>query len=57
MKSTFFTVGIDASAGGLQFVEALLSHRPERINLALVVMQHLDPRHQSIVPTLLGRAT
>lgn len=53
----FHVVGIGASAGGLTALENLLGHMPEKVNLALVIVQHLDPKRKSIMPTLLGRST
>ncbi len=50
-------VGIGASAGGLEALEQFLSRIPLGSNLALVVIQHLDPTHQGIMPELLQRVT
>mgnify|MGYP000910477914 CR=1 FL=1 len=50
-------VGIGASAGGLEAVTELLQSLPANPGIALVVMQHLDPTHESALPSLLGRAT
>ncbi len=50
-------VGIGASAGGLEALEQFLSRIPLGSNLALVVIQHLDPTHQGIMPELLQRIT
>ena len=50
-------VGIGASAGGLDALERFLRrvHRPS--GLAFVLVQHLDPEHESILPEILGRDT
>src|SRR3954469_16424664 len=49
-------VGVGASAGGLEALETLL--RDLRLdNLALVIVQHLAPDHESLLPTLLARAS
>ncbi len=48
-------VGIGASAGGLEALFELLEHLPERIGMAFVLVQHLDPNHQSLLSEVLGR--
>ncbi len=50
-------VGIGASAGGLEAFRQLLSHLPERTGLAFVLIQHLDPAHESQLADLLSKAT
>jgi len=50
-------VAIGASAGGLEALTAVLSALPTDIALAFVVIQHLDPKRQSILPELLARKT
>ncbi|MEM1428573.1 MAG: chemotaxis protein CheB [Pseudomonadota bacterium] len=50
-------IGIGASAGGLEAFQTLLSHLPERHDLALVLVQHLDPDHESLLPELLSKRT
>ncbi len=50
-------VGIGASAGCLEALEPFLKGVPPRSGLALVIVQHLDPTHQDILPELLQRAT
>ncbi|MDO9080889.1 MAG: chemotaxis protein CheB, partial [Desulfuromonadales bacterium] len=53
----FPIVGIGASAGGLEALEIFLSQVPPGSGLALVIIQHLDPTHQGIMPELLQRVT
>jgi two-component system CheB/CheR fusion protein len=53
----FPIVGIGASAGGLEALEIFLSHVPPDSGLAFVIVQHLDPTHQGIMPELLQRVT
>jgi two-component system CheB/CheR fusion protein len=53
----FPIVGIGASAGGLEALEIFLSHVPPGSGLAFVIVQHLDPTHQGIMPELLQRVT
>ncbi|TMV92140.1 chemotaxis protein CheB [Thioclava sp. BHET1] len=53
----FYIVGIGASAGGLEAISELLE--PARANdpYAFVVVQHLDPNHDSLLAELLDRQT
>ena len=53
----FFVVGVGASAGGLGAVSEVLKRLQVRCNLAVVIVQHLDPDHESILVELLHRAT
>lgn len=48
-------VGIGASAGGLDALSRLLSHLPNDTGLAYVVVQHLDPVHESALAEIPGR--
>ncbi|HEY1207071.1 MAG: chemotaxis protein CheB [Bryobacteraceae bacterium] len=50
-------MGIGASAGGLEACTALLKALPANSGMAFVVVQHLDPHHQSLLRELLSRAT
>jgi len=50
-------VGIGASAGGLEAMTDILHTLPEDIGAALVFIQHLDPKHASMLTELLARAT
>ncbi|MFO7550005.1 MAG: chemotaxis protein CheB [Haliea sp.] len=50
-------VGIGASAGGLAPLEAFLGNTPAHSGMAYVVVQHLDPTHQTLLSELLQRAT
>ena len=53
----FSVVGIGASAGGLEACSALLKNLPLDTGFAYVVVQHLDPSHESLLPALLARVT
>jgi two-component system CheB/CheR fusion protein len=53
----FTVVGIGASAGGLEAFTALLRHLPTDTGMAFVLVQHLDPTHESILTTLLSKTT
>lgn len=50
-------VGIGASAGGLEAMSDLLRYLPATTGMALVVVQHLDPHHESALPELLAGKT
>ena len=50
-------MGIGASAGGLEAFSALLKHLPLDTGMGFVLVQHLDPVHDSALTQLLGRET
>ena len=50
-------VGVGASAGGLGAFQNLLSALPEGHGLALILVQHLDPDHESLLSELLSKKT
>jgi len=50
-------VGIGASAGGLEVFKLLLADLPADTGLAIVFIQHLDPKHHSMLAGILARAT
>ncbi len=50
-------VGIGASAGGLEAFSELLHHLPEKTGMAYVLVQHLDPKHESGLREILARTT
>ena len=52
----FPIVGIGASAGGLEAFSQLLSTVPEDTGIAFVLVQHLDPQHESLLTELLTPA-
>jgi two-component system CheB/CheR fusion protein len=54
---SFPIVGIGASAGGLEALERFLSHVPKNSGIAFVIVQHLDPTREGIMPELLQRTT
>jgi len=53
----FPIVGIGASAGGLEAFSELLRHLPEKSGMAFVLVQHLDPKHESVLREILARTT
>jgi two-component system CheB/CheR fusion protein len=50
-------VGIGASAGGLEAIEAFFKHMPSDSGVAFVVIQHLSPDHKSLMAELLSKRT
>jgi two-component system CheB/CheR fusion protein len=50
-------VGIGASSGGLEAFTQLLRQMPVDTGLGFVLVQHLDPQHDSALAQLLTRAT
>src|SRR6185503_19172381 len=46
-----------ASAGGLKAIGYILSKLPRDFPAALLIVQHLDPRHPSYMAQILGRLT
>jgi two-component system chemotaxis response regulator CheB len=56
-ETAFDVVALASSAGGLEALRALLSVLPCDFPAAIVVVQHLDPDHQSMMAEILGRAS
>lgn len=50
-------VALAASAGGLTALSIILSALPADFPAALLVVQHLDPRHRSLMAEILSRRT
>ncbi|SHJ53085.1 two-component system, chemotaxis family, CheB/CheR fusion protein [Palleronia salina] len=50
-------VGIGASAGGLEALREMFSAFREPADMAFVVVQHLDPTHESLMAQLIERYT
>jgi two-component system chemotaxis response regulator CheB len=50
-------VAIACSAGGLSALARLLSALPTAFRAPILLVQHLDPRHRSLLPQVLGRST
>ena len=53
----FPVVGIGASAGGLDAFKKLLKAIPDDSGMAYVLVQHLDPSHESMLVELLQKVT
>lgn len=50
-------VGVGASAGGLEEFKRLFQNMPVDTGMTFVLVQHLDPTHESMMVELLGRYT
>lgn len=53
----FEVVAVAASAGGLNALSRVLGDLPEEFSAPLLVVQHLDPRHKSLMAQILARRT
>ena len=53
----FPVVGIGASAGGLDACTKLVGALPPTTGMAFILVQHLDPTHESMMPELLAHHT
>jgi two-component system CheB/CheR fusion protein len=60
-RKAFPVVGIGASAGGLEPLEAFFANippdKPPNVDMAFVVIQHLGPKHKSIIGEILKKDT
>ena len=57
MPDNFDIVALAASAGGLKALTDVLAALPGSFPASLVVVQHLDPRHRSLMADILSRRT
>ncbi|MBD2080314.1 chemotaxis protein CheB [Leptolyngbya sp. FACHB-17] len=55
--ASFPVIGIAASAGGLEAFTELISHLPADTGMAFVLIQHLSPNYESLLPEIIGRIT
>lgn len=53
----FPVIGVGASAGGLEAFKRFLSSIPLGSGIAYVLVQHLAPRHESLLPEILTKYT
>jgi len=56
-RMTMAIVGVGASAGGLEAVAELLGALPAVTGMAYIVVQHLDPKHESLLSEILAKKT
>lgn len=54
---SFLVVGVGASAGGLEAFTQLLGGLPPKPGMAFVLVQHLDPQHQSMLADILSKTS
>jgi two-component system chemotaxis response regulator CheB len=57
MPPAFDIIALAASAGGLKALTDVLAALPADFPAPLVVVQHLDPRHRSLMAEILGKRT
>jgi two-component system, chemotaxis family, protein-glutamate methylesterase/glutaminase len=55
--TAFDVVAIASSAGGIAAIGHILESLPAGFSAAIVVVQHLDPRHRSLMAEILRRRT
>jgi two-component system, chemotaxis family, CheB/CheR fusion protein len=53
----FLTAAIGASAGGIEAFNELITNLPPDTGMAFVLIQHLDPKHHSILTELVSKET
>ncbi len=56
-KDDFLVVAVGAAAGGIEACKELVEYLPSDAGMAFVVIQHLDPKHESILAELLSKKT
>ncbi|MDJ0636663.1 MAG: chemotaxis protein CheB [Xenococcaceae cyanobacterium MO_188.B29] len=56
-KAAFDIVALASSAGGLNALTQVLASLPGDFPAAIVIVQHLDPRHRSLMADILSRRT
>jgi two-component system, chemotaxis family, protein-glutamate methylesterase/glutaminase len=56
-RPAFEIVAVAASAGGLNALSLLVGALPREFPAALLIVQHLDPRHRSLIADILSRRT
>lgn len=55
MAPQFDVVAIGASAGGIEALSTLTASLPGDFPVPVLIVQHMDPRHKSLLAALLGR--
>ncbi len=55
--ANFGIVAIAASAGGLKAVSKVISTLPANFPVPIAIVQHLDPKHRSLMADILSRRT
>lgn len=54
-QAQFPVVGVGASAGGLEALKLFISALPNDLGMSFVLIQHLDPKHESLSSEILAR--
>ena len=57
MDAPFPIVGVGASAGGVEALESLFRAMPPDLGMAFVIVTHLAPKRESLLPEILARDT
>jgi len=57
LSYAFPVVGVGASAGGLEAFKRLIKALPENPGIALILVQHLEPTHESMLTELLQKVS
>ena len=57
LPGDFPVVGLGASAGGLEALYKLFDALPPGTGMAFILIQHLDPTHESMMAELLAHRT
>src|SRR2546425_13193780 len=57
VDAAFDVVALAASAGGLTALSSVLADLPAGFPAGILVVQHLDPRHRSLMADILSRRT
>src|SRR6202020_887168 len=56
-SNLFPVVGVGASAGGLEAFKRLIKAIPEHSGIAYILVQHLEPSHESMLVDILQKIT
>ncbi|SMP87335.1 Methylase of chemotaxis methyl-accepting proteins [Epsilonproteobacteria bacterium SCGC AD-311-C15] len=56
-KNDIIVIGIGASAGGLEALQAFIQNLPASSNMAYIIAQHLSPTYKSLMVELLAKGT
>ena len=56
-ENLFPVVGVGASAGGLEAFKQLVKAIPVDSGMAYIFIQHLSPKHESILAEILQKST
>ena len=56
-SNPFPVIGVGASAGGLEAFKRLIRAIPETSGMAFILVQHLEPNHESLLTEILQKST